>query len=97
MAEAADNYYAKVLHFADGVTHLSTMTLIHRSISPAPPQQPSELSSICIDYARRALDSHQRCYNQYKETEMAIWEAYLNWYVLTVIRIFLDDATNSTY
>ncbi|KAF2101315.1 hypothetical protein NA57DRAFT_33876, partial [Rhizodiscina lignyota] len=70
-------YYAKALQQSDEVTHLSTLTLIHRSASlSATPNQ------ACINYAREALEAHQRAYHRYKEKDPEIWDGYLHWAVI---------------
>ncbi|KAJ5995096.1 transcriptional regulator family: Fungal Specific TF [Penicillium waksmanii] len=67
---------------SDEVSRYATLTLIYRAI-PVPPGSDSGLTFIpeCIDSARAALEAHQLCMSDLKETDEMMRISYLHWAV----------------
>lgn len=70
-------YYAQAVRQADYVSHLATLTLIHRAASST--AQPTEQ---CIEYARRTIDAHQDACTRYRDTDVDLWDGYIHWAVI---------------
>lgn len=70
---------SELLDKADRISHLSTLTLIYRSI-PASPYSSSAFCEDCIATAHQTLDEHQICLVMLRNMEDNFVEFYLQWY-----------------
>jgi hypothetical protein len=65
-----------LFYHSDIVTHYSTLCLIYRSIS----EDNTHFSPQCLEAARAALSSHQRCAEQFNiKGNENLWAGYIHW------------------